>query len=59
MDRNDVLALMSGAASPNDIASAFAQARAWLADNPKDDDVRAAVQELARREREQWGLSYR
>lgn len=58
MERSDVLALMTSPSSPNDIASAFAAARAWLADHPDDEDVRNAVQELARQEREHWGLSF-
>lgn len=58
MERNDVLALTRSASCPNDIASAFAAARTWLAEHPDDEDVRNAVQELARREREHWGLSY-
>lgn len=58
MDRTDVLALMASPSSPNDIASAFTAARAWLAEHPEDEAVRGAVQELARKEREHWGLSY-
>jgi hypothetical protein len=58
MKRDELLALTRSASSPNDIASAFAAARSWLAEHPEDEDVRRAVQELARQEREHWGLSY-
>ena len=58
MERDELLALTHSASSPNDIATAFTAARAWLAEHPDDEDVRAAVQELARQEREHWGLSY-
>ena len=57
MDRNDLLRALTSAATPHQTSSAMSEARSWLADHPDDDDVREAVQHLARMERERWGLS--
>ncbi|HJR99233.1 MAG TPA: hypothetical protein VJ979_15185 [Actinomycetota bacterium] len=57
MERDDLLHVLSSAATPHQTSSAMSEARAWLADHPDDDPVREAVQHLARMERERWGLS--
>jgi hypothetical protein len=58
MDEHDLLSRMHAASSPNDISSAISEARAWLAEHPDDDEVRNAIRDLARQERERWGLSF-
>ena len=57
MDRNDLLHSLTSAATPHETSSAMSEARSWLAEHPDDDHVREAVQQLARMERERWGLS--
>jgi hypothetical protein len=54
MDRSELLAHISEASSLNQISSLMAAARAWLADHPDDDDIRAAVWQLTRMEREHF-----
>ena len=53
MDRSELLSLVSTATSLNQISSLTAGIRAWLADNPDDEEMRDVFQELTRREREQ------
>jgi hypothetical protein len=58
MERHELLDLMTSARTPNDISTAIAVGREWLVDHPADGDVRTAMQDLARQERERWGLSF-
>lgn len=57
MERDDLLHAIASATSPHETSTAMSEARAWLSEHPHDDDVREAVQHLARMERERWGLS--
>lgn len=52
MERSQLIIELTVASSPNDIATAIADARHWLAENPQDDAVRNGIQQLARLERE-------
>lgn len=52
MDRTRLLELVSHAASLNQISSAMAGVRMWLADHPEDDEMRRAFLQLTRLERE-------
>ena len=53
MTRTRLLELVSHAASLNQISSAMAAVRMWLADHPDDDEMRQAFLQLTRMEREQ------
>jgi hypothetical protein len=46
MDRTELLARISTASSPNDISSAIAGVRTWLADHPDDDEMHVVFQQL-------------
>ena len=54
MDRSELLAQVSQASSLNQISSVMAAARTWLADNPDDDEIRNAIWQLSRLEREHF-----
>jgi hypothetical protein len=54
MERTELLALVSTASSLNQISSVMAGLRAWLSDHPDDDEIRSAVFELSRMEREHF-----
>ena len=51
MDRTQLLAQVSTASSPNDISTAIAGVRTWLAQHPEDDEMRGAFQQLIRLDR--------
>ena len=51
MDRTTLLAQISTASSPNDIATAIANVRDWLSEHPDDDEAHGAFQQLTRLER--------
>lgn len=53
MDRTRLLELVSHAASLNQISSAMAGVRLWLAAHPDDEEMRRAFLQLTRMEREQ------
>jgi hypothetical protein len=52
MDRDELLARMREAHSPNEISTAIAEARAWFAEHPDDGQVHDAFRDLTRLERE-------
>jgi hypothetical protein len=52
MDRTTIVAQMCAASSPNQISDAINAARAWLAENPQDEELRTRLQQLMRTERE-------
>ncbi len=54
MDRTQLLAQVSTASSPNDISTAIAGVRTWLAQHPEDDEMRGAFQQLTRLDRNHW-----
>jgi hypothetical protein len=54
MDRSELLAQVSEASSLNQISSVMAAARTWLVDHPDDDDVRNAIWQLSRMERDHF-----
>ena len=54
MDRSELLAQVSHASSLNQISSVMAAARTWLVDNPDDDEIRSAIWQLSRMEREHF-----
>jgi hypothetical protein len=51
MDRMELLAQISTASSPNDISTAVAGLRTWLAEHPDDDEMQCAFQQLTRLDR--------
>ena len=57
MERTELLALVSTASSLNRISSLMAGMRAWLAEHPDDDEMRGAILELSRMEREHFTYS--
>jgi hypothetical protein len=59
MDRMELLAQVSTAFSPNDISSAVAGLRTWLAEHPEDDEMRLALQQLTRLDRNDWSPAAR
>jgi energy-converting hydrogenase A subunit M len=54
MDRSELLSQVSEASSLNQISSVMAAARTWLADHPDDDEIRGAIWQLSRMEREHF-----
>jgi hypothetical protein len=54
MDRMELLAQVWTASSPNDISTAVAGVRTWLAEHPDDDEMRSAFQQLTRLDRNHW-----
>ena len=54
MDRMELLAQVSTASSPNDISTAVAGLRTWLAEHPEDDEMHLAFQQLTRLDRNDW-----
>jgi uncharacterized protein HemY len=54
MDRTQLLAQVSTASSPNDISTAIAGVRTWLSEHPEDDELRRALQQLTRLDRNHW-----
>ena len=54
MDRSELHAQVSEASSLNQISSVMAAARAWLADHPDDDEIRGAIWQLSRMERDHF-----
>lgn len=54
MDRTELLARVSTAASPNDISTVIAGVRAWLAEHPEDDEMHRAFQQLTRLDSSNW-----
>jgi hypothetical protein len=52
MERTELLGLVSNASSLNQISSVMAALLRWLADHPEDDEMRHAIVELSRLERE-------
>ena len=54
MDRSELLSLVSSASSLNQISSLMAGVRTWLVDHPDDDEMRTAIIELSRLEREHF-----
>ena len=54
MDRTQLLAQVSTASSPNDISTAIAGVRTWLALHPEDDEMRRAFEQLTRLDRNRW-----
>jgi hypothetical protein len=59
MTRTELLRRVSEASSLNQISSVMADLRVWLAAHPDDDDVRDAVVDLARAEREHFAVGRR
>jgi hypothetical protein len=59
MDRMELLAQVSTAFSPNDISSAVAGLRTWLVEHPEDDEMRLALQQLTRLDRDRWSPASR
>ena len=41
-------------ASPNDISTAVAGLRTWLAEHPEDDEMRLALQQLTQLNHREW-----
>jgi hypothetical protein len=54
MERTELLSLVSTASSLNQISSLMAGMRSWLAAHPDDEEMRGAVLELSRLEREHF-----
>jgi hypothetical protein len=54
MDRTELLARISTVSSPNDISTAIAGVRTWLAEHPEDDEMHRAFQQLTRLDRSYW-----
>ena len=59
MERTELLQLVSHASSLNQISSVMAGIRRWLADHPEDDEMRRAIVELSRMEREHFTYNAR
>jgi hypothetical protein len=59
MERTELLQLVSQASSLNQISSVMAALRRWLADHPEDDEMRRAIVELSRMEREHFTYTVR
>lgn len=57
MDRSELLAHVSQASSLNQISSLMAAARSWLTDHPDDDEIRAAIWQLSRMERDHFSYT--
>ncbi len=57
MERTELLSLVSTASSLNQISSLMAAMRSWLATHPDDEDMRTAILELSRMEREHFTYS--
>ena len=58
MDRTELLAQVVTASSPNDISTAVAGVRTWLAEHPEDDEMRNAFQQLIGLDRNHWSPAY-
>ena len=58
MDRTELLAQISSACSPNDISSAVAGLRTYLAEHPDDDEMHLAFQQLTRLDRDRWSPAF-
>ena len=54
MERTELLARISTVSSPNDISTAIAGVRTWLAEHPEDDEMHRAFQQLTRLDRNLW-----
>ena len=54
MERTELLSLVSTASSLNQISSLMASMRMWLAAHHDDEEMRSAVLELSRMEREHF-----
>ena len=54
MDRSELLSQVSEASSLNQISSVMAAARTWLIDHPDDDEIRGAIWQLSRMERDHF-----
>ena len=50
----ELLAQVWTASSPNDISTAVAGLRTWLAEHPDDEEMHRAFQQLTRLERSDW-----
>ena len=59
MERTELLQLVSQSSSLNQISSVMAALRRWLADHPEDDEMRRAIVELSRMEREHFTYTVR
>jgi DNA-binding SARP family transcriptional activator len=59
MERTELLQLVSQASSLNQISSVMAGLRRWLADHPEDEEMRRAIVELSRMEREHFTYTVR
>jgi hypothetical protein len=59
MERTELLNLVSHASSLNQISSVMAGIRRWLIDHPEDDEMRRAIVELSRMEREHFTYTSR
>jgi hypothetical protein len=59
MERTELLELVSSASSLNQISSVMAGIRRWLVDHPDDDEMRQAITELSRMEREHFAYGGR
>jgi len=59
MERTELLQLVSHASSLNQISSVMAGIRGWLADHPDDEEMRHAIVELSRLEREHFTYTSR
>ena len=59
MDRTELLARISTVSSPNDISTAIAGVRTWLAEHPEDDEMHRAFQQLTRLDRDLWSPAAR
>jgi hypothetical protein len=57
MERTELLAKVSTASSPNDIANAIAGIRSWLAEHPDDDEMHLAFQQLTQLDRNRWSAA--
>ena len=50
----ELLAKVSTAASPNDISTAIAGVRTWLAEHPDDDEMHLVFEQLTRLDHSRW-----
>jgi hypothetical protein len=50
----ELISRVSTASSPNDISTAMAGIRTWLAEHPEDDEMHRAFQQLTRLDRSHW-----
>ena len=57
MDRSELLSQVSEASSLNQISSVMAAARTWLVDHPEDDEIRGAIWQLSKMERDHFTYS--